>query len=78
VVFRYFVNERPYDGVLVSRDELKKGEKFTIRYNPAHPDQNNSLETKLEWMSDTALWTYFYLLAALIVASALAGAFFLR
>jgi hypothetical protein len=75
VAFRYFVDKNPYDGVLFTRNELKEGEKFTIRYNPAHPDQNDSLAAKLDWLSNSMLWTYFYRTVLLIVASALASVF---
>jgi hypothetical protein len=71
--FRYIVDGRTYDGILLSRSELREGDRFNIRYNPARPDQNNSLATKLDSVNDSALWAYLFLLILLLAALAVAG-----
>jgi hypothetical protein len=78
VAFRYLVDGRSYDGVHVSSSEWQVGEKFPIRYNPAHPDQNDSLTTKLDALNDSVLWAYFIFLVLLLTALAVGGRFLWR
>jgi hypothetical protein len=43
VEFSYVVNGRTFTGVLDSPVEVQPGDTFDIRYNPANPQENNSL-----------------------------------
>jgi hypothetical protein len=64
VGFTYQVNGTSYNGVLSSPVEVQPQDKFSIRYNPAKPEENNSLESELDrpWFKD-----YSYLFAALLI-----------
>lgn len=49
VVFRYTVNGKSYEGILNSPDEVEKGDKFTIRCDPSHPEKNNTFDSETHW-----------------------------
>ena len=64
VGFIYIVNETSYKGVLSSPVQVEPHDTFALRYNPDHPEENNSLESEFErpWFKD-----YTYLFAALLI-----------
>lgn len=43
VGFSYSVNGKSYAGTLDSPVEVEAGDRFKLRYNPDHPNENNSL-----------------------------------
>ena len=43
VGFRYSVDGKSYTGILDSPVEVEAGDRFQLRYNPNHPNENNSL-----------------------------------
>lgn len=49
VTFRYTVDGKSYEGILNSPDEVERGEKFTIRYDPSHPEKNNTFDSETNW-----------------------------
>ena len=49
VTFRYTVNGKSYEGILNSPDEVEKGDKFIIRYDPRHPQKNNTFDSQTNW-----------------------------
>jgi hypothetical protein len=64
VGFTYEVDGVQYKGVLSSPVEVQPGDTFAIRYNPAHPEENNSVASELDrpWFKE-----YTFLLAAVIL-----------
>lgn len=64
VCFSYTVDGITYEGVTNSPVEVEPRDKFAIRYNPANPEENNSLESELDrpWFKE-----YTYLFAALLI-----------
>jgi hypothetical protein len=64
VGFRYDVAGVTYKGVLSSPVEVQPQDTFSIRYNPAHPEQNNSIASELDrpWFKE-----YTFLFGAAIV-----------
>jgi hypothetical protein len=64
VGFTYQVKGITYKGVLNSPVEVQPHDKFPLRYNPEHPEQNNSLASKYEsgWLK-----YYPYIFAALLI-----------
>ena len=64
VGFLYKVDGVAYRDGTVSFVEVQPHDKFAIRYNPEHPDQNNSLESECErpWFN-----AYLYLFGAIMV-----------
>jgi hypothetical protein len=63
VGFKYQVNGTSYQGVLSSPVEVQARDKFFLRYNPEHPEENNSLASECDrgWFK-----YYIYIFAALI------------
>jgi hypothetical protein len=70
VTFTYRVNGTTYSGELSSPVQVEPGDTFLLRYNPADPKENNSLESELDrpWFKE-----YTWLVGALIVAAMLFG-----
>ena len=68
VTFTYKVNGTTYSGVLSSPVQVEPGDTFLLRYNPADPKENNSLESELDrpWFKE-----YTWLVGALIVGAML-------
>jgi hypothetical protein len=68
VGFTYKVNGNTYSGVLSSPVQVEPGDTFALRYNPADPKENNSLESELDrpWFKE-----YTWLVGALIVGAML-------
>jgi len=68
VVFTYTVNGISYEGATNSPVEMRRHEKFAIRYNPEHPEENNSLESECErpWFRDYLYATYAIFLGLLL------------
>ena len=68
VGFAYKVNGTIYRDNTPSLVEVQPHDKFSIRYNPDHPDQNHSLFSVCDrpWFKD-----YMYLVGALILGLAL-------
>jgi hypothetical protein len=48
VGFAYTVGGARYTGVLSSTVQVEPRDTFPIRYNPDHPDQNNSLASEID------------------------------
>jgi hypothetical protein len=59
-----------YHGGTSSSVAVQRDDKFPIRYNPDHPDQNNSLASVCDrpWFND-----YLYVVGALILGATLYG-----
>jgi len=49
IAFTYSVEGKTYTGILSSKDEVQKGDKFPIRCNPRNPAENNSMDSKTNW-----------------------------
>ncbi len=49
VTFTYSVGGETYTGILSSRDEVQKGDKFPIKCNPRNPEENNSTDSQSNW-----------------------------
>ena len=49
ITFAYIVDGRTYSGILSSRVEVEKGDKFLIKVNPRNPEQNNSIDSESNW-----------------------------
>ncbi len=66
VGFKYEVNGTTYQGVLSSPVEVQVNDKFSLRYNPEHPEENNSLASECDrsWLK-----YYIYIFAALVIGS---------
>jgi hypothetical protein len=65
VTFTYSVDGKTYGGSTFSPDEVQTGDKFAIRYNPRHPEQNNSFESETNWTTTYSKW--FVIIALLLV-----------
>jgi len=70
VTFTYNVNGTTYTGVLSSPVQVEPHDKFALRYDPDHPEENNSIASELDrpWFKD-----YTYLVAALVIGVMLYG-----
>lgn len=64
VGFKYQVNGTTYQGVLCSPVEVQAHDKFSLRYNPDHPEENNSLASECDrgWFK-----YYVYIVSALVI-----------
>jgi hypothetical protein len=64
VGFTYVVNGTTYEGDLSSPVEVQPHDTFAIRYNPDHPEENNSPDSEFDrpWFKD-----YTYLVAAVLL-----------
>ena len=64
VGFKYQVNGTTYQGVLSSPVEVQVHDKFFLRYNPDHPEENNSLASECDrgWFK-----YYIYIVSALVI-----------
>jgi hypothetical protein len=64
VNFTYQVNGTTYHGDLSSPVEVRRGDKFSVLYNPERPAENNSLTSECErrWFKD-----YIYVVGAVIL-----------
>jgi len=49
VTFRYEVKGKSYEGIINSPDEVQKGDRFIIRYDPRHPQKNNTFDSQTDW-----------------------------
>jgi hypothetical protein len=49
VGFTYRVEGKSYEGCHISPDKVESGERFDIRYNTQHPEQNNGFESETAW-----------------------------
>jgi hypothetical protein len=70
VCFTYKVDGISHEGATDSPVEMQRGDKFSIRYNPEHPEQNNSLESECErpWFQDWLYVSYAVVLGLLLCA----------
>jgi hypothetical protein len=68
VEFSYDVNGRTYTGILDSPVEVQPDDKFDLRYNPAHPEENNSLGSTGDSGTRIATLTTFFLGLLILVA----------
>jgi hypothetical protein len=50
ITFAYSVRDETYTGILSSKDEVQKGDKFPIKYNPRNPEKNNSIDSETNWV----------------------------
>lgn len=73
VTFKYDVGGKTYDGILVSRAEAQKHDHFLIRFNPAHPEQNNTFDSEFEWFDGFAIAAYDLFLVLIVVCLSAAG-----
>ena len=71
------VDGKTYDGILLSKEEVEKHGRFMIRYNPACPAENNTLETKLDLIDGFVVGAYDIFLI-LILLSLIVGGFLLK
>jgi hypothetical protein len=75
VTFRYVVKGKSYQGIINSKEKVKRGDLFTIRYNPRHPENNNTMDSETNWtytyttifsvvmlllMTLVFIWSYFF------------------
>lgn len=51
VVLSYQVDERRYEAETISMYEAQVNNTIRIRYNPGHPEQNNSFGSETRWAS---------------------------
>lgn len=77
VGFCYLVKGKSYDGILLSKEEVKEQGRFMIRYNPERPDENNTLESKLDLVDGFVIGAY-DIFIALILAALIVGGYFLE
>lgn len=49
IIFAYSVGDETYTGMLSSKDEVQKGDKFPIKCNPRNPEKNNSIDSQFTW-----------------------------
>jgi hypothetical protein len=70
VGFAYKADGIAYQGATTSSAEVRRHDKFAIRYNPEHPEENNSFASECDrpWFKD-----YLYLVSALIIGLMLYG-----
>jgi hypothetical protein len=75
VTFRYEVKGKSYEGIINSPDKIKRGDTFTIRYDPRNPEKNNTFDSQSDWtytyttifsvvmlllMTGVFIWSYFF------------------
>jgi hypothetical protein len=72
VTFTYRVNGKTYDGITISPDEVQERDGFKIRYNPLHPEENNTLDSEISWI-DGFMKYYDVLLILAVLALVIAG-----
>jgi hypothetical protein len=70
VGFTYRVNGKKYADATASSVEVQLQDKLSIRYNPDHPDQNNSLASVCDrpWFKD-----YIYVVGTLVLGLTVYG-----
>ena len=71
--FTYVVGGKPYDGILSANDEVQPGDKFTIRYNPDCPDENDTLASKWDSLDGPILVIYDALLVLFFASLVVLG-----
>lgn len=76
VSFTYTVNGKTYEGITNSPDELLEHDKFKIRYNPSHPEENNTFDSATNWTVRYTKYLDFFL--AVLLLSFLIGHLFLH
>jgi hypothetical protein len=54
VTFTYKVGGIDYEGMTISPVEVELKSRMTIRYNPRHPEQNNSFDSETGWAGPAA------------------------
>jgi hypothetical protein len=59
VAFNYKIDGETYDGVTNTLDEVQPGDRFLIRCNPQHPQENNTFDSETNWVTALSgiLWT---------------------
>lgn len=67
VSFTYTVNGTTYEGVANSPDELLKHDKFKIRYNSSHPEENNTFDSASNWAVSYTKYLDFFLAVLLLL-----------
>jgi hypothetical protein len=75
VAFRYMVKGKSFEGTVNSPDEVQRGDTFPIRYDPRHPEKNNTFDSETNWtytytaifsvamlllMTVVFVWSYFF------------------
>lgn len=73
VNFAYTAAGKKFEGIFNSRNEVEMGDTFAIRYNPANPEENNTLDSELGWFNGYVLGLYDLFLVLLIASLAIAG-----
>jgi len=68
VGFTYKVNGISYEGATNSPVAMQRGDRFSIRYDPEDPEENNSLESECErpWFKDYLYVSYAVLLGLML------------
>ena len=51
VSFTYEVDGKTYSGMFNSPVKVQEQDQFVIRYNPRHPEENNSLGSENSWVT---------------------------
>jgi hypothetical protein len=54
VTFNYEVDGKRHEGTTISPDPVELHSKVTVRYNPRHPERNNSFDSETEWAEPAA------------------------
>lgn len=76
VTFTYAVNGKTYDGIAISPDKVEENDTFVIRYNPDHPEENNSFESEFRWID--GFMSYYAAFLFLAFLALVAGGLYLR
>jgi hypothetical protein len=70
----YVVDGKLFEAETISPVKVQIHETIKIRYNPAHPEQNNSFGSETNW-APTAVWIEFVLVALLLLTLVVFGVF---
>lgn len=73
VTFTYAVNGKSYDGIVVCPDQVEKQDKFVIRYNPSHPEENNTFDSESDVLFPGLMKVYDVLLVLALVVLLVIG-----
>jgi hypothetical protein len=75
VAFKYTANGKEYDGFSVSPVRVEKGDRFSLRYNPENPQENNTIDSETEPFNEGLFWVWDAFLLLVLLAFVAAGVF---